>query len=290
MKGTAVVFLPLFREAALRISTHLRAEPFEYSGDLFRDLFTRYGSIVCVMSLGIAVRKIAPLLEDKWTDPAVVVVSPDLKFAIPVVGGHHGANALAKELQQMGILPVISTATEALGKDSVEGLATRSGMEVVNRYSTKVVNAAMLIEGVPVFNVRGPSVVIGDRSVSFLCRSGIYTVGLGCRRGVGAEEVVNAVNTAFADTGLRREEVIAYATTERKVSEIGLRRGIEEMGGVLLYLDDLAIMAELTTSPSAAPRIGLKGVAEPCALAISKMKELVLTKRRYGRVTVAIAR
>ena len=79
------------------------------------------------MSMGIVVRKIAPLLRDKWTDPAVVVISPDFRYAVPVLGGHHGANDLAKELAGLGLVPVITTATESRGRDSVESLAERTG-------------------------------------------------------------------------------------------------------------------------------------------------------------------
>ncbi len=89
------------------------------------------------MSMGIVVRSIAPLLEDKWNDPAVVVVSPDLAYAIPLIGGHHGANELAKELSALGIRPVITTATESAGRDSVEGVGERCGCDIVNRESTR---------------------------------------------------------------------------------------------------------------------------------------------------------
>ena len=75
------------------------------------------------MSMGIVIRGIAPHLTDKWTDPAVVVVTPDFRYAIPLIGGHHGANELAGELAGLGLVPVISTATEATGRDSVEAIA-----------------------------------------------------------------------------------------------------------------------------------------------------------------------
>ncbi len=64
------------------------------------------------MSAGIAVRGISNLLNDKWTDPCVVVISPDFKFAIPILGGHHGGNDLAKKLKILDIKPIITTATE----------------------------------------------------------------------------------------------------------------------------------------------------------------------------------
>jgi cobalt-precorrin 5A hydrolase len=62
------------------------------------------------------------------------------------------------------------------------------------------------------------------------------------------------------------------------------------MGGVLLFLDDSTISAFPPRTPSEAGRIGLSGVAEPCALASSRKKELILPKKVYGDVTIAIAR
>ena len=88
--------------------------------------------IVALMSMGIVVRGIAPLIRDKWTDPAVVVVTPDFAFAVPLLGGHHGANELAKELSALGLVPVISTATEATGLDSAEAIADRTGLRILS--------------------------------------------------------------------------------------------------------------------------------------------------------------
>ena len=138
------------------------------------------------MSMGIVVRKIAPLLDDKWTDPAVVVVSPDCRYAIPLLGGHHGANVLAKELAGLGLVPVITTATESRGRDSVESVAERSGTAVVNRDSTRAVNAALLERDLPVHAIEGPAIVLAGPDVSLLVRKGEYSVGIGCRKGVGA--------------------------------------------------------------------------------------------------------
>ncbi|MDD1693083.1 MAG: cobalt-precorrin 5A hydrolase, partial [Methanoregula sp.] len=119
MTGTVVITFPYSREDAERIAAFLGADVVEYSADIFTTIFQEKKRIVALMSMGIVVRKIAPLLDDKWKDPAVVVVSPDLRYVIPVLGGHHGANELAKELAGLGIVPVITTATESRGRDSV---------------------------------------------------------------------------------------------------------------------------------------------------------------------------
>jgi len=290
MTDTVVIALPRFIGNAKRIAEYLGCEVREYGPETFAEIFPHADRIVALMSMGIAVRKIAPLLKDKWNDPAVVVVSPDMVYAIPVVGGHHGANKLAKELSGFGLLPVVTTATEAIGRYSVERIADRTENDILNRDSTRIVNAAMLDTDVPVHAVRGPSVVIAGPDVSILLRRGEYSVGIGCRRGVSPDEVTGAIGRALADAGISIADVMAFATTAKKYGETGLTEAIASLSGNLLFLDDETLTRHAGTSPSKAVRIGLPGVAEPCALAISKSEKLVLEKKVYGRVTVAIAR
>jgi cobalt-precorrin 5A hydrolase len=290
MTDTAVIALDRFLPQARRIAGVLGAEVIEYSPDAFRRGFAGYRRIVAVMSTGIAVRQAAPLLADKWRDPAVVVVGPDMQYAVPIVGGHHGANDLARELGVIGIEPVITTATEAFGRESVEGIAARTGCDVVNRASTRPVNAAMLDGDLPLYTIMGPGIVIAGPGVSLLVRKGEYVVGLGCRRGVPAGDVADAIRSGLEEAGISLAEVLVYATTEKKRTEAGLIEAVTALSGNLVFLDDEAVNSMEPVTPSRAPLIGLAGVAEPCALAISKRKELVLEKHIYGSVTVAVAR
>jgi cobalt-precorrin 5A hydrolase len=289
MTDTVVIALTRFLPEAERIAQFLHAPCHEYTPDIFSQHFFTARRIIALMSMGIVVRKCAPLLSDKWTDPAVVVISPDLRYAIPLLGGHHGANALAKELSALGMQPVITTATEATGRDSVEAIADRSGCDIVNRDSTRQVNGAMLDADVPVHLVPSPGIVIAGPGVSFLVKKGEYSVGVGCRKGVDAGEVVDAIRDAFSSAGITPEDVLIYATTQKKFNETGITDAITTLSGNLIFLDDETINAQTGTAPSQATRLGLLGVAEPCALAVSKRKMLVMGKKVYGRVTVAIA-
>ena len=289
MTDTVVIALSRFLGQAKTVAQFLGAEVFEYTPDIFSEIFPHTRRIVAIMSMGIVVRSIAPLLEDKWNDPAVVVISPDLAYAIPLIGGHHGANELAKELSALGIRPVITTATEATGRDSVESVGQRNGCEVVNRESTRQVNAAMLDIDVPVFAVKGPGIVIAGPDVSILLKKGEFTVGIGCRKGVRREEVLDAIRNALAETGVSKDDVLVYATTQKKSNETGLLEAISSVSGNLIFLDDETINAQTGITSSRATKIGLLGVAEPCALAAAKKKQLVMEKKVYGRVTVAIA-
>jgi cobalt-precorrin 5A hydrolase len=100
----------------------------------------------------------------------VVVVDSNLNFAIPLLGGHHGANEVARQISELGAIPVLTTATEVHGKPSVEGIADRSGCEILNKESTIAVNCAILDQDVEVLEVKGPKVVIVDEDVSVLIR------------------------------------------------------------------------------------------------------------------------
>jgi cobalt-precorrin 5A hydrolase/precorrin-3B C17-methyltransferase len=54
---------------------------------------------VVVGACGLVTRLIAPLLQGKSHDPAVVVLDPQGQFAVPLLGGHSaGANRLSQQL------------------------------------------------------------------------------------------------------------------------------------------------------------------------------------------------
>ncbi len=290
MTETVVIAFPRSFAQARMVAEHLNATLYPYDPEVFSRVFTSADRIVALMATGIVVRSIAPLVQDKWIDPAVVVVSPDLSYAIPLIGGHHGANDLAKELEPLGIRPVITTATEVLGKEAVEVIAAKVACDVINRDSTRRVNAAILEGEIPVHAITGPAVVIAGPVVSVLTRKGEYVIGIGCRKGVRSGEVTLAVGQALAECGIAQDDVFVYATTVKKLHERGLTDAINSLSSGLIFLDDETINAQGAPSPSKAPKIGLAGVAEPCALAVSRKKELVMRKTVYGRVTLAIAR
>ena len=101
MSDIWVIGFPGDKDAA-GIAKFLEADLVDYHDDVFENAFRENKSIVAVMATGIVVRKIAPLIHDKWTDPPVVVVPSGCRYAIPLIGGHHGANELAKRLTGIG--------------------------------------------------------------------------------------------------------------------------------------------------------------------------------------------
>ena len=82
-----------------------------------KDTFHDFDAFVFVSALGICVRTIAPYIEDKYTDPAVICVDSTGKNVIAVLSGHKGgANQLTKEVAAvLGANPVITTQSDNQG-------------------------------------------------------------------------------------------------------------------------------------------------------------------------------
>lgn len=289
MGEPAIITFPRNIDLAKKIKDVIGGDILTYSGDAFKLAFKEYRSIIAIMATGIAVRNIAPLLSDKWKDPAVVVVDSGLNFAIPIMGGHHGGNELAKKLALMGIFPVITTATEVMGKESVEGIAAGLGCRIINRDSTKKLNMQLLDSDVEVLVINGPKIVIVGDDVSVLKKNGLV-VGIGANRGVSTEEVVEAIKIAISESNLRIEDVNYFASAMIKENESGIIEAATVFGKELRFVPHEIINSMQAPTPSKAKSLGLNGVCEPAALALSEEKKLLLKKRIYGNVTIAIAR
>ena len=277
MGEVAIITFPRNLAAAEKIKESIGGEIIIYSRDAFEKAF-EYDSIIAIMAAGIAVRGIAPLLHDKWDDPAVVVVDSGLNFAIPVLGGHHGGNDLAKKLAGLGIIPVITTATEINGKESVEHIAEKLGCRILNRESTKGLNMALLEKDVEFLRIKGPKIVLLDDNVTVLKRYGLV-VGIGSNRGVSKNEVMEAITKALSEIDASFEDVKYLASARIKENEHGIIDSASEIVKEIKFVSHDLINSEKVPTISKAKALGLNGVCEPAALALSEEKKLLLKKR-----------
>lgn len=72
--------------------------PFTSLGELTAEIFGKYDALIYICACGTAVRVIAPHIVSKLTDPAVIAVDEQGKFAVSLLSGHiGGANAFAKK-------------------------------------------------------------------------------------------------------------------------------------------------------------------------------------------------
>ncbi|MCD6293127.1 MAG: cobalamin biosynthesis protein [Deltaproteobacteria bacterium] len=99
-----------------------------------------------IMASGIVVRQIAPLLEGKTKDPAVVVCDEKGEFSISLLSGHiGGANRLARKAAVIFKgKAVITTATDVQGLEAIDEIAARKGFKIVNPEAVKEINGLLL--------------------------------------------------------------------------------------------------------------------------------------------------
>ncbi len=141
--GEADLFVPEHLSSRLE-GRHLTYR-FPLSGFLAK-VYPRYRRLVLVLALGAAVRLLAPLLEDKRSDPGVVVVDERGWNVISLLSGHlGGANALARELAAfLGARAVITTATDLSGLPALDLLVEEKGWRCEDHVKFPALLSAML--------------------------------------------------------------------------------------------------------------------------------------------------
>ena len=117
------------------------------------------------------------------------------------------------------------------------------------------------------------------------------TLGIGLRRGLGAERIETAVHSALSTAGCTLDQVREVATVDLKAREPGLLKWTAAQQLPLRVFSSAQIAERpLTARPSDWVRsnVGLAGVCEPCALLASPRGALIVPKRACAGVTVAV--
>jgi cobalt-precorrin 5A hydrolase len=272
-----------------------RVDIIEYHSDVFAEFWGEYDCLIGLMASGIAMRKTAPLLDDKWDDPAIVIVDEALTWAIPITGGHHGANQVAHDLSKLGAVPAMTTASEAAGKQGVESKAKALDTHVVNGDSTVATNLAVLNDDLgPVARLDGPRAVLVGDDVTVLKRNGPdgVVIGTGTVSGVKKSQVLDAWKVVLADLDLTFGDVDFVATAARKEGEEGLYEAAQAIDtGVVLFEKEVLERFEGPSPSRSKELIGWPGIAEASAIAGGSEHDLAREKERFeNAVTVAVGR
>jgi cobalt-precorrin 5A hydrolase len=118
-------------------------------------------------------------------------------------------------------------------------------------------------------------------------------VGIGCRRGVKADAIIDAVDAALREAGVERAEVRLLASADIKMGEKGLLEAANILGIPLRFIGSEEIRSsrrKFSRSDFVKEKVNLPAVAEPAALLAGRRTRLIHPKMKSGAVTVAIAR
>lgn len=280
-----------------------------------RRLFAAMTPIVGVVASGILIRAVAGQVADKWSEPPLLAVSPDGKVAVPLLGGHHGANLLAHKIAAaLGGIAAVTTAS-----DSRFGIALDDpppGWRVANPQAAKPVAAAMLAgekvalaveAGQPDwlnrahFAEEGAKYVrITDRDIpgsddELVLHPGVLALGVGCERDCAPEELSSLVRETLTANKLSPLSVACVVSIDLKADEAAVHAVAAELGVPARFFTpaELEAQAPRLQNPSEVvfAETGCHGVSEGAALAAAGADgELVVAKTKSRRATCAVAR
>lgn len=191
-----------------------------------RENFIQGGALVFIGAAGIAVRLIAPYVEDKTTDPAVLVLDEQGKYVIPVLSGHiGGANELSGKIASaIGAIPVITTATDINDRFALDIYAKENGLVLPSRADIVEISSKVL-DGAEV-KIRNRAdedavyITVDDAHIKLARKP--YVLGIGCKRGIRRSQIEGYINAVLEDYRLGIADIGLVATIDIKKSEKGL--------------------------------------------------------------------
>jgi cobalt-precorrin 5A hydrolase/precorrin-3B C17-methyltransferase len=293
--------------------------PFEKTVDHLRMLFSEGRTIIAVLSTGIVIRALGPLLTDKTQEPPVLAISEDGQSVVPLLGGHFGANNLASIFSKiLKVKPSITTAG-----DTRYGVALDNppvGWRILNRDAAKPIMAALLNnEAVSIRNdtlesvdkswlaefnfiasesttqkVRVTYSNLQEKSNDLILAPGVLALGIGCERGVNSDDLATFLSVIFKKYNLSKQAVACIATIDIKEDEKAIR-AVADLWKVPVRLFEAAMLEKETprvSDPSdyVFTTVGSHSVSEASALAAAGPdSQLVMPKQKSKGITCAVA-
>ncbi len=280
--------------------------------------FSEADVLIFIGAAGIAVRSIAPFVQSKKTDPAVLVMDEQGKYVISLLSGHiGGANAMTRLVAEiLGAEPVITTATDLNGKFAVDAFAARRDLHMDSMEYAKEI-AAELVAGrhvgmrsaFPVFgSVPGELDQERQFSVGFTIDvrentpfshtlhliPRIVVLGIGCKKDTDRTHLKEAVMRTLKKYHIFSESVCRIASIDLKKAEPALLALADELHVPFETYTSEELMQvrsehEFSESDFVKSVTGVGNVCERAALKGAGAKRLLIPKTACDGVTVAAA-
>ena len=273
-------------------------------------------------------RSIAPLLQNKQTDPGVVTVDESGRWVLSLSGGHQGgADSLARQIAALlGVEPIITSASTNQGLPALDLLGQPYGWRMGPGDWLKV--AGSLVRGEPIgvsqtcgwdlwqatlpenhaFVFKDTDAVncnaflwISDRKppqrdIPQVCwHPRTLWIGVGCERGTTFEQLNQALLGILEEHGLAIEAAIGLASLDLKQDEAGLLQLAETYDWPLQFFSASELAKQAVPNPSevVAEAVGTPSVAEAAALMASEGSLVIpkqVTRAKGGSCSIAVAR
>jgi cobalt-precorrin 5A hydrolase len=290
---------------------------FKKLDDILPTLWRDFDAIIAILAIGAVVRKIAPYLKDKKSDPAVLAINLKLDRIIPLLSGHlGGANELAETISKRvpNCLNFISTATDQTNTLAFDMLAKKRGWRIENikelaKISNRLINREVVnvatyksifksienrekLKLIDFRDIDKNSVVISPnfKSDRLTLIPKVY-IGIGCNRGTSKEVIEKAFLEFIKKHNIELEDIAKIASFEAKRDEKGLLKFVKKYNFNIEFFkkEDINSLEREFSKSASVKFFGLKGVAEPSSILASEYRELIIKKEVYFKaVTIAL--
>ena len=304
--------------ALIGAAVHGRTERVEKADAFFpnaldhaRDLFAAGVPVIGVCAAGILIRAVAPLLADKRNEPPVVCVSDDGAVVIPLLGGHRGANRLARDIAAgLDAAAAVTTAGDVAMGVALD--APPAGYRLANPEDAKSAMATMLsgagvtVSGAPIFDVADTGAAGSGGAVTLVTSDAPqqtgpaqlvyhpqrYVLGLGCARNADPEDMWTHVSDVLSRADVAPGAVACVASIDLKADEPAMNVVAARLGVPLRLFTAAELEAEAgqlaNTSDVVFAEVGCHGVAEGAVLAAGT--QIVAQKTKTDTTTCALGR
>jgi len=265
--------------------------------------------VIGICAAGILIRFIGPFLADKEDEPPVVAVAEDGSVAVPLLGGHHGANDLARRIAALteGVAAITTASDLAFGTalddppagymlanaaDAKEfAMALMAGEGIASEgkadWLDKLPKGGTLRISVTPLRLQG-----GPRQLVYHPRT--LAIGVGCERGAPVQELITLADETLTRHDLAPQAVAGVFSLDLKADEPAVHALARHLGVPARFFttDEIKTEEARLANPSEAVRqeVGVAGVAEGAALAAAGAEgKLLVEKVKASRSTLAIA-
>ncbi len=289
--------------------------PFDDVAATLRNCFAAGQPLIALCAAGIVIRHLAPVLSGKHDDAPVLALAEDGSAIVPLLGGHHGGNDLARRLGKvLNTAPAITTASDTAFAIALD--EPPAGWRLANPLDMKAfvselrAGVAVRIEGeaawlhasaLPQADDGTLRITIADAPLLGDGRHLVYhrqilALGVGCERGVEQEELIGLINETLTAENLSPLSLAGIFSLDLKTDETAIHAAAAHFDIPARFFDVAALLAQESrlANPSDAVKaeVGVSGVAEAAALAAADSGggALAVEKRKSQRATCAIAR
>ena len=306
-------------------STIIKADLFHKNVKKYLKIaFYEYDAVIAVMASGILIRSIAPYIESKTSDPAVLNIDDNGNFVISTLSGHlGGANSLTNKIAELiGATPVITTSSDINNRLGIDVLARDLYLSIDRPREILFFNKAIL-EGHEItltskskkeylieylrnntleidvcFNysddVDDDEIRVSLDGHELILKEKKMVVGIGCRRGKECEKIYEGLKKSLNDINIDKSRINQLTSAEIKKDEKGILELSEKLDIPVSFIEieklKLFESNDVQKSDFVKSKFGIYGVCEPSALIMAGFdSKLIYKKTSYDGVTIAIA-